>query len=284
VLKLVDKGLFDAGRQVHEYFPKPLPEYPEYADLGADSRYKRLTAFRILCQRSGLVNARRETADRRLAFSRSPGMRFGYSDEGSRLLQFVLERKFGQGIESLAQQIVFDFLGLRRMSYRMEPRFERHVASLSAAAALPTEPDITQTLVSSASDFNRFMWYVVVSGGAFSDPYIGLPYHNSQVLIHSYSITRDKRPSGSPRRKFPLALGWSLGWAGYYIPGYKVKFLGPRSDGGECFATVIGGLPGKITALTIFAFGRARRSVTGRILSKIIGEIEAPLEWLDFYE
>jgi hypothetical protein len=40
--------------------------------------------------------------------------------------------------------------------------------------------------------------------------------------------------------------------------------------------------PGKITAITLFAVGRTRRQVTGRILSEVIGDVEAPLAWLGF--
>src|ERR1051326_2167114 len=43
-MRLVDPHRLDLDRPVVAYLPKPLPEYPEYADLASDRRYERITA------------------------------------------------------------------------------------------------------------------------------------------------------------------------------------------------------------------------------------------------
>ena len=281
VLKLVDRGLFNIDQPLNEYLPKPLPDYPAYEDLKSDSRYKRLTARWVLTHRSGLANSRLTRPDGKLVFERSPGGYFGYSEEAYRLLQFVLEQKFGRSLNDLVKSVVFDFLALREMGYVREPRFEGHLASVSAGAKeTESESYVSSTFLTSAADYSRFIWAVVVSGGAFSNPYIGLPYHYSQTIVRSPTIFKSPRSSG--RLDLPLGFGWSFGWGGYYIEGHKVTFVGDRRQGMESYATVLVGLPGKITVLTMLAVGSGERSVIGRILNEIVGDIDPPLVWLGF--
>lgn len=56
VLQLADKGTLDLDKPVYQYMPKPLPEYPRYADLADDLRYKRITARMLLSHTSGFPN------------------------------------------------------------------------------------------------------------------------------------------------------------------------------------------------------------------------------------
>ena len=53
VLQLVDQKAIDLDRPVTEYLRKPLPEYPKYADLAADDRYKLITARTLLSHTAG---------------------------------------------------------------------------------------------------------------------------------------------------------------------------------------------------------------------------------------
>ena len=56
VLQLADKRTLDLDKPVYQYLPKPLPEYPNYADLASDPRYKRITARMLLSHTSGFAN------------------------------------------------------------------------------------------------------------------------------------------------------------------------------------------------------------------------------------
>ena len=49
VMKLVQNGVLDLDKPVYQYLPKPLPDYPRYADLQGDDRYRKLT-LRILLE------------------------------------------------------------------------------------------------------------------------------------------------------------------------------------------------------------------------------------------
>ena len=52
VMQLVDNRTLDLDKPVHEYLPKPLPDYPAYRDLEGDPRYKRITARMLLSHTS----------------------------------------------------------------------------------------------------------------------------------------------------------------------------------------------------------------------------------------
>lgn len=45
---LVEEGLINLNKPVQQYLAKPLPEYPGYADLAGDSRYRTVTAAQVL--------------------------------------------------------------------------------------------------------------------------------------------------------------------------------------------------------------------------------------------
>ena len=124
VLLLADEGAVDLDKPLYEYLRKPLPDYPNYADLREDERYKQITARMALSHTTGFPNWRTFTEDGRLAIMLKPGTPFSYSGEGIALLQMVIEELTGQDLETLAQAWVFGPLGMRRTSYVWQTAYE----------------------------------------------------------------------------------------------------------------------------------------------------------------
>src|SRR5215471_6377046 len=58
VMRLEQDGTIDLDKPIVQYLPKPLPEYPGYADLAGDERYKKLTLRILLSHTSGFPNLR----------------------------------------------------------------------------------------------------------------------------------------------------------------------------------------------------------------------------------
>jgi CubicO group peptidase (beta-lactamase class C family) len=58
VMRLVQRGVLDLDKPVYQYLPKPLFEYPRYADLQDDDRAKKLTLRMLLSHTSGFPNWR----------------------------------------------------------------------------------------------------------------------------------------------------------------------------------------------------------------------------------
>jgi len=278
VMRLFSGGRFNIDRPLYKYLPKPLPDYPAYQDLKGDSRYKRLTARRILSHQSGLVNSRLTHPEHRLTFETSPGKSFRYSEEGYRLLQFVLEQRFGWSLNDLAKLIVFNHLSMKDTSFVREPRFEGHFAIANGGGddSKNLASDVSKTFITTASDYAHFMWPVLMNGGALNLVTCG-GYFMPEVSVHSPTIFELPHPGDHPT--IPKKLSWCQGWGAYRIPGSRSYFIGHRDQGIECYATLF---DSRWTAVSIFVAGKDQHSVTARILREIVGEIKTPLKWLGF--
>lgn len=256
VMRLLMGRRFDIDIPLHKYLPKPIPDYPAYQDLKDDSLYKRLTASRILSHQSGLVNSRLTHPEHRLMFEEEPGKKFRYSEEGYRLLQFVLEQRFGRSLNDLAKIVAFDRLSMKKSSFVSQPRSEKFFTN--------------------AKDYASFIWNVLYSGGLL-DPLICASYFRPEISVNSPTILESPLPGDHPT--IPKKLSWCLGWGTYKIRQEMVYFIGDRFQGVECFA-LMSYL--QRTAVTIFVVGNDQHSVIGQILREIIGDIELPLTWLGF--
>jgi len=278
VMRLFSGGWFNVNRPLYKYLPKPLPDYPAYQDLKGDSRYKRLTARLILSHQSGLVNSRLTHPEHRLTFETSPGKSFRYSEEGYRLLQFVLEQRFGRSLNDLAKSFVFDPLSMKDTSFVREPRFEGHFAIANGGGEdlKNLASDVSKTFITNAKDYADFIWPVMMHGGALDWVTCGL-YFWPVVSVHSPTIFELPHPGEHPT--IPKKLSWCMGWGTYKIPGSQAYFIGDRHQGIECYATIF---DSHRTAVSIFVVGNVQRSVTARILREIVGEVETPLKWLGF--
>ncbi len=133
VLQLVDEGRIDLDTSIAAYLPKPLPDYPDYHDLVGDERWRMITSRIVLTHSTGFDNFRRFEKDKKLRLHWSPGSRYGYSGEGFRLLQFVLEEGLGLNVGKEMQARVFDRFGLTRTSMLWREDFAENFAETYAA-------------------------------------------------------------------------------------------------------------------------------------------------------
>ena len=105
VFQLVDEGILALDTPLYTYF--------DYLDIAHDPRHKLVTAKMVLSHTSGLPNWRKG----KLQFQYEPGEQFRYSGEGFVWLQKVTEHLKGKGLEELAQENVFQPLGMKRSSF-----------------------------------------------------------------------------------------------------------------------------------------------------------------------
>jgi len=174
VLQLVDEGRLRLDAPIGSLLPKPLPEYPDYADLASDPRWQQLTPRIILNNGTGFANFRWLEDDRRLRFHFDPGTRYAYSAEGYYILQLVLEDGLGLDVGAEMQRRLFTRFGLTRTSmqwradfaddladgYGIDGRFEPHDerSSVSAAGSMDTSIEDQAKL-----------WAAIVRGDDLSD-------------------------------------------------------------------------------------------------------------------
>ncbi len=131
VMKLVELGVLDLDKPLQSYLPKPIYEYTpskkwhdNYADLKADSAYRKITARMCLDHSSGFPNWRWDEADQKLRVKTTPGSRYGYSGEGMVYLQVVLEYLLNKPLEQLMQETIFTPLQMNSSSYTWQAQFE----------------------------------------------------------------------------------------------------------------------------------------------------------------
>ena len=154
VLMLVDDGKLDLDRPIKTYLPKPLPDYPKYADLAGDPRWEAITPRMLMTHTSGLADQRFYDPDNKLRFNLAPNTRYAYSGEGINLLQFVIEQGLGLDVGAEMNRRIFVPLGMTRSSmiwrddfagnladgYKADGSFEEHDGrgSVKAAGSLDT--------------------------------------------------------------------------------------------------------------------------------------------------
>ena len=240
VMTLVDEGRLDLDRPIGELLPKPLPDYPKYADLAGDARWRKITPRMLLSHTAGFPNFRFFTPhgydeNGKLFIAFEPGSRFAYSGEGINLLQFVLENGLDVDVGQLMQARVFDRFGMARTAMTWRDDFAGNLAlgygsdgedlghrkrgSVRAAGSMDT----------TATDFARFL--AALSQGEGLSPGAHRALLAPQVPITSPqqfpTLAEDRTTAWAG-----IGLAYALGWAVYDAPAQgRAFFKGGNDDG-----------------------------------------------------
>lgn len=128
LMMLVDEGKIDLDTPIATYLPKPLPDYPHYADLANDPRWKAITPRILMTHSAGFPNFRWLNADEKLDIKFDPGTRYAYAGEGINLMQFVLEQGLGLKVGDEMNRRLFQPLGMTRSSMTWRDDFASDLA------------------------------------------------------------------------------------------------------------------------------------------------------------
>jgi CubicO group peptidase (beta-lactamase class C family) len=244
VLKLADEGILNLDRPLYQYLSRPIPEYPDYADLTAEPHYRAITARMALSHTTGFPNWRWQTKEKQLAILFEPGTRFGYSGEGYRYLQFVVETITRTGLDELAREKVFVPLGMERSSYVWQPRFEGSIA-LDLEGIPPafrekirTEANAAGSLLTTAADYARFLLAAMDGEGLRQDTHAGML--KPQIEVSISSLFGGRRPAG-PASSRPGGLAWVLGWGSLRSADGSIYFHVGAEPGFENYAAYFAG-------------------------------------------
>jgi CubicO group peptidase (beta-lactamase class C family) len=278
-LQLVDEGALDLDKPVYRYLPKPLPEYPNYADLANDPRYKLITARMLLSHTSGFPNWRWMEDDRKLKIHFEPGSRFAYSGEGIDLLQFVVETITKTPLEDLMQQHVFRPLGMTRSSMLWQDRFESDYANgydeygRSVGAHRWKRADAAGSMQTTIGDFARFVPAVTE----------GKRLHGKtreQMLSPQIQITsKHEFPTFSGEitdENRAIRLSYGLGWGLYWSPYGEAFFKEGHDDGWRNY-TVVFDKPK--TGIVIMTNSGNGEGIFKDLLETLLKNTFTPIEW-----
>ena len=279
VMQLVDEGKLSLDRPVGEYLTKPLPEYPNYADLASDPRWKLFTARMLLSHTSGLPNWRWIRADRKLDIEFEPGSRYSYSGEGIALLGFVAEQITGQSLTALMHDRVFAPLHMTRTSMVWDPAFEGdHAigydsAGKSLGAQKRTRANAAGSMVTTAHDWALFI--AAVARGDGLSKRARETMLAPQVRINSVYQFPTPRPETTTRDD-AIKLSYGLGWGLFWTPHGKAYFKEGHDDGWANYSVTF---DDSRTAIVIVSNSLNAEGIFPGLLAELIGDRWTPSVW-----
>jgi CubicO group peptidase (beta-lactamase class C family) len=282
VMQLVDEGVLDLDKPVYEYLPKPLPEYPKYADLANDERYKRITARMLLDHTSGFPNWRWIEDDRKLRIHFEPGSRYAYSGEGIDLLQLVVETITKQPLEGLMQQHIFQPFGMTRSSMIWRERFESDYANgydeygRSLGPDKRTHAEAAGSMVTTIQDFARFM-QAVMNGKGLDAKTRGLMLRPQIQITSKHEFPTMSEETTDENRSIRLSYG--LGWGLYWTPYGEAFFKEGHSDGWMNYTVCFDKLKSGIVIMTNSGNGEG---IYKDLLETLLRNTLTPIEWEGF--
>ncbi len=156
VLSLVSAGKWNLDEPLDKCWIDP--------DIARDPRHKKLTTRIILSHQTGFPNWRWQKTNRQLSFEFDPGSGYQYSGEGFEYLRKAIENKFHKSLEVLAEEMIFQPLGMTDTSYIWNEKKdgERIVTEYSPnrtpyQTVKNTKVNAADDLITSLEDYSRFV-------------------------------------------------------------------------------------------------------------------------------
>ncbi len=182
-------------------------------DVADDPRQLKLTPRIALSHQTGFPNWRRESKAGRLAFSSDPGTRFGYSGEGYTYVARFVEKKLGASFEALANEYVFQPIGMNSTSYSRRDWMEGRVSTPMDTTGTWGKPDLhtegawnaADDVFSTARDYATFM-ISVMNGEKLNAELVP-----DRMRAH-VAIGNEWPCVAKPVQRCPDHAGYALGW------------------------------------------------------------------------
>jgi len=251
VVTMLTLRLIAAGKlQLDE----PLAAYWVDADIKADPRHLLLTPRIVLAHQTGFANWRYLEDDNLLRFQFDPGSQHQYSGEGFEYLRRALEHKFGQSLEDLAQQYVFEPAGMTDTHFWWTPQVDEgryaHNHDIDGNAfelEKYYKANAAANLLSTVDDYNRFIVFVLAQAQA-------MPAMYQDMLAHHVSL--------GPNHYF--GLGWEI-FSGF--PGGESLLLHSGRDPGV--STLAAFSPQSRNGFVIFMNGDNATAVLEQLMAQL---------------
>ena len=288
VMQLVDQGSLDLDKPVYQYLPKPLPEYPNYADLTGDQRYKKITARMLLDHSSGFPNWRWINDDRKLNINFEPGARFAYSGEGIDLLQLLVETITSTALEQLMQRRVFQPLGMTRTSMMWQSRFDSDYANgydeygRSLGPEKRKSADAAGSMQTTPADLARFMEAVLQEKAPAGK---GLLSHKTRELMLSPQIqiySKHEFPtlaSETTDENKAIRLSYGFAWGLYWTPYGKAFFKEGHAEGWRNYTVCF---DEKKLGILIMTNSSNGEGIYKELVETLLKNPYTPIEWEGF--
>ncbi|MBS0331478.1 MAG: beta-lactamase family protein [Proteobacteria bacterium] len=282
LVQLAGEGKVNLDRPIGTYLPKPLPDYPKYADLKGDERWRRLTLRMLMNHTSGFANFRFLEPDGKLRFHRDPGRRYGYSGEGINLAQFVLEEGLKIDVAAELQRRFFDRYGMTRTSLTWRDDFGGQTADLFLADG-SVAPHARRGSVRAAGsmdttprDWSAFLAAVVRE--APTGPSGMREMLKPRVFIDSVvqfpTLTEDRTDANAAIR-----LGYGVGWGVYDSPYGHAFFKEGHDDGTQNFALCVAT---RRSCILMMSNTDRAEGIFKPLTDALMGDVGLPWSWFGY--
>ena len=279
VMRLVQAHTLDLDMSIEKYLPKPLPAYPQYADLQGDDRWKQLTLRILLSHTSGFPNWRAFEDDSKLRIHFEPGTRYAYSGEGIVLAQLIVETATRKPIEALMEEELFVPLKMTRTSMVWQPRFESDFANgydeygRSLGPEKRTSANAAGSMQTTLHDYATFL-SALLTGKILDRRTVG-EMLNSQVSIHSAhqfpSLAVETTTANDGIR-----LRYGVGWGLYSSPYGKAFFKEGHDEGWRHLALCFNQDGDGILIMTNSSNGEG---IFKPLIDSLLGPTGFPFDW-----
>lgn len=282
VMLLVEQHALNLDTPISQYLPKPLPEYPRYADLKGDERWQKLTLRILLSHTSGFPNWRAFEDDRKLRFHFDPGTRYAYSGEGIDLAQFVVETVTQQSLKDLMSEKLFGPVGMSRTSMVWESRFESDFANgydeygRSLGPEKRTSPDAAGSMQTTIRDYSSLL-SAILRRHVLSTRAVGWML-SPQIQIHSAHQFPSLDPTTSTANE-GIRLRYGMGWGLYSSPYGKGFFKEGHDEGWRHLALCFLNDGSGILIMTNSSNGE---SIFKPLIDTVLGPTLFPFDWENF--
>jgi len=295
VLQLVEEGKINLDTPLQNYIEKPLPEYEfnrswrGYNDLKGDKRYEKITARMCLSHTTGFPNWRFLTKNGfnkngKLSFLYNPGTRYSYSGEGISLLQFVVERIMGKGLEEIAQERIFQPLGMDRTSYIyvLQEKFKNQyvyghyknqkVVPFDEADEAGSAGSLGTTLSNYSKLIENLLKQKLLSKALFDEMFTQQISINSKQQFGSSALVETNE-------NMDINLGYGLGWGLLESPYGFGAFKEGHAEGFQHYSIIF---PEKGIGIIILSNSDNAESIFKELLEISIGDIYTPWKWENY--
>lgn len=288
-LKLVEEGVLELDKPIHQYLDKPLPEYEDYTSLANDERWKLITARMCLSHTAGFQNLRFVEAQKgvfdpngKIGIYFKPGTKYAYSGEGLKLLQLVIEKVTGRGLEEIAVEKIFKPIGMSRSSYVWQSSFENDFAyphnanEETQGRKKRKKAGGLGSLETTIADYSKFIEYVMQDKG-LSKKFRKMMI-SPQIEINSkYQFPTISDETTDENKVIQLSYG--LGW-GLLKSKYGQAFFKEGHDDGWQNYNI--NFKDKGTSIIIMTNSDNGESIFKELLEKIIGDTFTPWKWENY--
>jgi CubicO group peptidase (beta-lactamase class C family) len=288
VMQLVQDKIIDLDKPLVTYLPKSLPDYKfdskykGYQDLKDDERYKKITARMCLMHTTGFPNWRWFEPDQKLKIKPDPGTRYSYSGEGIYLLQFVLEQITGENLETIAQERVFQPLGMKNTSYVWQNSFDTNICYGHNEKGEPyelkkrNEANAAGSMTTTLNDFTKFYTALINHKNLTKKSFDEMT--STQVRIKSKAQFGPRAIIDSADND-NIQLSYGLGVGVFHTPYGRAFFKEGHDDGWGHYSICY---PDKKIAIVIMTNNDNGESIFKELLEYAIGDIYTPWRWENY--